>query len=187
MQSEQLIAGEEVAQQGQGCQLAWYAVRTRPKHERLAAASLRQFEELEVFSPRVRVRRRRMGGAMWMTESLFPNYLFARFDAMLQLDRVRFIQGIQTVVHFGPQVHPIPDEVVEELRSEFGDDEIRVIDTCPTEGQEVVIQTGPFRGYSAVVVQAMPAQQRVRVLLEFMQRLVYVHVDSHQVIAERPF
>ena len=60
--------------------LAWYCLHAQPRHESIAARALRQREEVEVFCPRIRFRRPRAGGQMWMTEALFPGYLFARLD-----------------------------------------------------------------------------------------------------------
>jgi len=59
--------------------LAWFCVRSQPKHEHIAAARLRE-SGLEVFLPRIRFKKHSVRGPVWVTEALFPNYLFARFD-----------------------------------------------------------------------------------------------------------
>src|SRR5258705_250702 len=61
-------------------QRAWFCLRARSKHEHIAARHLQQMTDVEVFLPRIRFRRKTRQGPAWVTEALFPNYLFARFD-----------------------------------------------------------------------------------------------------------
>ena len=50
---------------------AWYCVRTQPKHEHIAAASLGRNLGLEVFHPRLRLERATRRGQMRVIEPLF--------------------------------------------------------------------------------------------------------------------
>lgn len=60
---------------------AWFCLRSQPKHEKIAATHLlRTIAGIEVFSPRLRIRRQTRRGVVWFVEALFPGYLFARFD-----------------------------------------------------------------------------------------------------------
>src|SRR5262245_8514765 len=68
--------------------VAWFCLRSHPKHEHIAAGHLRAMEGVEVFNPRIRfVRSTRLGPAP-VTEAMFPNYLFARFNWRESLTRV---------------------------------------------------------------------------------------------------
>src|ERR1041385_1328942 len=60
--------------------LPWVLLRSQPKHQHSAAAHLRRHEGIEVLNPRVRFARPTRQGRVWVTEALFPNYIFARFD-----------------------------------------------------------------------------------------------------------
>src|SRR5918996_5174987 len=99
---------------------AWFCVRSQPKYEHLAAATLRRNLCLDVVNPRIRFRRATVRGPVWVTESVFPNYLFARFDRGQLLREVQHSLGVAGIVHFGPFWPTIPDDVVEELRSMLG-------------------------------------------------------------------
>src|SRR5687768_2875491 len=59
--------------------VAWFCLRSQPRHEHIAARQLAQMSDVEVFNPRIRFARPTRHGPAWVTESLFPNYLFARF------------------------------------------------------------------------------------------------------------
>ena len=59
---------------------AWFCLRSQHRHEHIAANCLRLMENVEVFCPRLRFVQPRRYGKVWITEPLFPGYLFARFD-----------------------------------------------------------------------------------------------------------
>ena len=80
---------------------AWFCVRTHPKHEHIAAASLRKDLALETFLPRMRSQRSTARGLVWFTDALFPTYLFARFPLHSSLLAVQYSRGVRAVVHFG--------------------------------------------------------------------------------------
>src|SRR4051812_12492699 len=96
---------------------AWFCIRSRPKHEHIAAAHLRQLPGVEVFNPRLRFLRSTRRGRALVRESFSPNYFFARFVQNTTLDRVRHATGVNTVVLFGDRVPAIPQEIIETLQN----------------------------------------------------------------------
>jgi len=156
---------------------AWFCVRTHPKHEHIAAAQLRQEPDVEVFLPRIRHRRSTRGGPAWVTEALFRDYLFARFDLALALRRVRHARAVSGVVHFGDRWPTIPDRVIAQLQAAMGGKELRVIEDTLHPGDVVQIAGGAMCGLEAVVTRVIPARQRVAVLLEFLGRQTTAEID----------
>ncbi|HXO97259.1 MAG TPA: transcription termination/antitermination NusG family protein, partial [Chthoniobacterales bacterium] len=61
-----------------GAESAWYCLRAQPKREHIAAAHLRILQGVTVFCPRIRFQRATQRGLVWVTEAMFPGYLFAR-------------------------------------------------------------------------------------------------------------
>ncbi len=164
--------------------LAWFCLRSQPKHEHIAARHLRQLAGLEVFLPRIRFRRKTRQGLAWVTEALFPNYLFARFNWTAALRLVHHTPGVGGVVHFGTRWPIIADDVIEELRRLFGGDQLHVISAEPNVGEPVQIVGGVFHDLRAVVTCVMPARERVTVLLEFLGRQTAVELPLSNVIRE---
>ncbi len=162
---------------------AWFCVRAQPKHEHIAAARLRE-SGLEVFLPRLRFKKASVRGPVWVTEALFPNYLFARFNLRDSLRLVRSAAGVSQVVHFGEITPAVPDDVVNELRARLGTDELHVIPENFAPDDRVQISGGVMHGLSAVVTQVMPAKERVKVLLEFLGQQTVVEVDARAVVRE---
>jgi transcriptional antiterminator RfaH len=162
---------------------AWFCVRARPKHEHIAGARLRE-AGLEVFLPRLRFKKASVRGPVWVTEALFPNYLFARFSLRASLRLVRSAAGVSQVVHFGEITPTVPDDVVNELRARLGTEELHVLPETFMPDERVQISGGVLHGLSAVITQVMPAKERVKVLLEFLGQQTVVEVDLRAVVRE---
>jgi transcriptional antiterminator RfaH len=168
---------------------SWYSLKSQPKHEQLAAAYLRKHCGLDIFSPRVRFQRKSHLGKKWVTEPLFPGYLFACFNLEEQLIHVRYGQGVQGVVHFKHYYPRIPDSIIEDLREEIGEGELKEFDTVLEEGLAVELVEGPLSGFQGVVKQILPAKLRVKVLLDFLGQATVIEVQASQILPqqESPF
>jgi transcriptional antiterminator RfaH len=165
--------------------VAWFCLRSQQKHEKIAAGHLAQIEEVEVFSPRIRFPRSTQQGPVWVTESMFPNYLFARFDWEKSLARVHYAPGVKHIVHFGVRWPTVPDEVIEELRANLGAEQLHVIDMDLQTGDPVELSGGAFHGLKAVVTQVMSSGERIAVLMDFLGRQTMIEVSVSSVIREK--
>ncbi len=164
----------------------WYCLRSQPKHEHIAAAHLRQFPEVEVFCPRVKLQRLTRRGLVWFTEALFPNYLFARFEMTEWQARVRSCHGVSGLVHFGDDVPEVPARALDELRAFMENTDLKTVAFTVAEGDDVEIVDGPFRGQTGVVKQLLPARERVKVLLEVLGGATEVELGLTAVFKEAP-
>lgn len=160
--------------------LLWFCVRTKPKTERMTSRLLRSEVGIEVFCPFVRFERARRSGKLWVTEAMFPGYLFARFRYISQHRQLRATHGVTNVLSFGGAPSVVPDAIVRDLRASVQDEETVVIESGVEIGEEVNIVSGPFQGVRAVVTKVLPARERVAILLEVlgMEREVEVGVDT---------
>jgi len=162
--------------------IAWFCVRSQMRHEEIAARQLRQMEEIEVFNPRIRFARATRNGPVWVTESLFPNYLFVRFDWETSLPRVHYAPGVAGVVHFGIRWPHIPDHVIEELRASLGPENLQIIPKEVQPGQQIQVAGGVFHGLTAEVIQVMPGKDRVMVLMDFLGRQATVELAVNSIV-----
>ena len=161
---------------------AWFCIQTQPKHEHIAAAYLQKDCSLEVYLPRIRVRRSTRTGPVWFTEALFPGYLFARFELAACFRRVHHTRGVKGIVHFGEQWPTVPTPAIEELRAAIGAGQIHVIDDQFRPGEAVLVSGGPFHDLRAVVTRVMPGRQRVAVLMEFLGRQTPVELSCDSLV-----
>lgn len=156
----------------------WFCLRAQVKREHLAVAYLRQHPEVETFCPRVRFRKRTTRGPVWFVESMFPGYLFARFDYVTFHRRVRQGRGIRGFVQFGDRFGLLPNELVQQLKARVGEDEVVEISQTFVPGQHVQISQGPFEGLEALVTRSIAARDRVEILIEWMGRSLRAEANT---------
>jgi len=161
---------------------AWFCLRAQPKHEHIAAGHVRQIEGVDVFNPRMRFTRTTRLGPVTVTESMFPNYLFARFDWELLLNRVHYSPGVSGVVHFGTKWPTVPDAAIEEIRKVIGTEGVRVIPNEVLPGDEIHVSGGVFHGLNAIVSKVMPGKDRVMVLMDFLGSQTPVELKAHSIV-----
>ena len=162
---------------------AWYCLRTQPKHEHIAAASLTRNLGLEVFHPRLRMERATRRGVVRVIEPLFPCYLFVHCTLDNRLDEIRYVTGVSSLVHFGNEIPVVPDLVIEELRQCFETEEPMSVEDRLYPGAEVTVAEGAFLGFRGIVVR-LSARQRVQILLDFLGRTTVTEVDRKSLTLE---
>ena len=142
---------------------AWYCIRTRPKQERITSQMLRSEIGIEVFSPFVRFKRARRGGSMWVTEALFPGYVFARFHIVEQWRHVNATRGVAKILSFGGTPAVVPVEVVSAVRASMPEsEEVVLIPDTLQPGDEVSIVSGPYSGIHTIVTKVIPRKKAGR-------------------------
>ena len=144
----------------------WLCVKTQPKREHIAASQLERLDGVEVFAPRIRFKRNTKRGRVWFEESLFPGYIFARFDEAM-LRAVSSAVGVRGLVRFAGDCAVVPDSMIELLQSE-AEETIVIEKPALQAGDEAVLAEGSMRGLRALVTQVMPGGERVKVLMELM-------------------
>jgi transcriptional antiterminator RfaH len=163
---------------------AWYCLRSQPKHEHIAAVHLRLLEGVTVFCPRIRFKRPTRQGLVWVTEAMFPGYLFARFALAAMHRQVRYSRGVSGIVRFADRYPTIEEGALAQLRGHIGSAEVREIVYELSAGDQVQIVEGAFVGLDAVVTQVMSAKERVKVLMDFLGRKMEAEVRWSSVIRQ---
>jgi transcriptional antiterminator RfaH len=140
--------------------------------------------DVEVFLPRIRFKRPRREKSVWVTEALFPGYLFAWFNWETSLRRVQYTSGTRSIVHFGDFFPLIPEKIIEDLRQILGTAELHTIFEDLAPGDAVQISDGTLRGLSAVVSRVLPGRQRVAVLMELLGQQTTVELTATSLVKE---
>jgi len=152
--NEALTAGfTHLMLEGSGAETTrkWYAVYTLPQNERSVARHLdiRQiesflptYEQIHIWKNRQRVK---------VVLPLFPSYLFVRMCAR---DRLKVLQspGALRIVGSSSASHPIPDNEIDFLRSDFCNRRLEPYRELVV-GKRVRIKYGPMQGVCGVLVQ----------------------------------
>lgn len=163
---------------------AWYCLRAQPKHEHIAAAHLRMLTGVMVFCPRIRFKRATRQGLVWVTEAMFPGYLFARFELAEMHRQVGYAHGVAGIVRFGDRYPTIDEGALVQLRDHTGGTEVKEVDYRLSQGDDVKIAEGAFAGLEAVITEVLPAKQRVKVLMDFLGRKMEAEVERSSVLRQ---
>ena len=164
---------------------AWFCLRAQPKREHIAAACLRNICDVETFCPRLRFRKLTNRGPVWFVESMFPGYLFARFDYAAYNRRIRQSPGVSGFVQFGERLALLPEALVNDIKSQIAEDDVVEINPALEPGRGVQVARGPFQGLEAVVTRLIPAKERVEILIEWMGRTLHAEASVNDVFALR--
>ena len=147
----------------------WYLAYCKARQEGMASQGLKE-QGYRVYLPKLRIKRRRPGGAKFIEEPLFPRYLFVGTDSgKHSLGAVQYTRGIQKLVRFGHYPLPVASEIIEAIRARehpgTGCHRLELPGLRP--GDTVSIESGVFAGLNGVFTQRS-GHDRVTVLLDIL-------------------
>jgi transcriptional antiterminator RfaH len=163
----------------------WYVVRTKPKHEHIAAANLERHLGLEVFLPRVRLEKLTRRGVVKLVEPLFPCYLFVHCVMEDRVADLQHVSGVSKIVRFGDRIPAVAEGAIKELQLHFGADDTLVVENHLVPGDEVTVAEGAFAGLDALVLKNLPARRRVQILLDVLGRPTLVEVRREALLTKK--
>ena len=160
--------------------LNWYAIYTKRGCEDLAAIYIRRLG-LNVFLPRVKLKRVVGGILQTFIKPLFPSYLFARFCPAAYLHLIQYARGVNHVVCAGEVPLPVDDRIIDVIESHIGKDGyVRLEPKALLPGDRVIVQQGPFQGFKGLFARELNDRNRVVILLEGIEY-------EARVMLERPY
>jgi transcription termination/antitermination protein NusG len=158
----------------------WYGIRTRSNHESVAAMVLNG-KGYDPYLPLYRVRRRRADSVVESDHPLFPGYLFCRFDAKKRLP-ILTTTGVISVLGFGREPVPIPDEEIEAVRAVLRSGLPAEPCAYLREGQRVRVMSGSLEGVEGILLKKK-SQARMVVSVTMLQRSISVEIDGDRLAA----
>jgi transcriptional antiterminator RfaH len=157
----------------------WYAIQTKPRQESLAQRSLER-EGIGTFFPKLRCRRTIRRVRKWVTGSLFPNYIFARFDPFTSGRLVKYANGVAGIVSFGGTPAVVDEAVIQAIREHAHADVVILQPAALRPGDLVEIQEGPLRGLQGVFEREMSGSERVILLLDTLATGARIEIPRGQ-------
>ncbi len=158
----------------------WYAIRTRSRHEKVAAREL-DAQGIPAFLPLVTSIRQWSDRRTKVEMPLFPGYAFVRVD-YFSGDRVRVLRTTGVVDFVGQKMEgsSIPDEQIESIRT-------ILIRNVPVKeypflnvGQRIRVRNGALSGVEGILVAVKGARQLV-ISVEPIQRSLCINLDDYQI------
>lgn len=163
---------------GQADGRKWYAVYTKPRHEKRVDLHCR-LRDIECFCPLYKTSRRwRDGSKVILDLPLFPGYVFVRLSERIRVG-VLGIPGVLAIVNgANRQLASLPDEEVAILQHGLanggaGAEPHHLLTT----GQRARIRSGAFAGMIGIVVRTK-SSTRVVLTLDLIMKSIAVEVAA---------
>lgn len=156
----------------------WYALYTRPRHEKRVDRQLKQ-KGIESYLPLRKELRQWSDRKRWVEEPLFRCYVFVRIplqDYILALQT----HGVVRMVSFNGRPAPIPDEQIEAVRRIL--EEIRTVEPVSylVIGQRVEVIKGPLAGIRGVLIQKRN-QNRLVIAIDSIRQAISIEINADEV------
>lgn len=161
--------------------LRWYALRLFSNRER-AVQQLLDLREIENYWPVYTETVRWSDRSKQIHKSLFPGYLFIRFDVATGLSRLFGLPGFCGIVG-APTPLAIDDSEIELIRKLATSEGFRARAASPFSiGEPVEVATGPLAGVTGTVTR-INGLLRLSIAFTFLRRSITVDVDAATVRA----
>jgi len=156
----------------------WYLVYNNLKQEGRANENLKAWG-VETVHGKLRTRRYNefTGAPTYVTQPLFPRYIFAKFNAREQLSKVRFTRGIQNVVCFGESLATVDQDIIDIIRARIGENGFVRSNDELKPGDKVVISAGPLRNLMGIFEREIKGSDRITILLTAIGYQGHLMVD----------
>jgi len=130
------------------------------------------------FNPKIKERRYNqfVSAPTYMVKSLFPRYVFAKFNIDDLYHKVRFTRGVYSVINFGGNPTPIDKEVIMLIKSNMKDNFVRIDEEIRL-GDKVIIKDGPLKNFAGIFEREMKDTDRVRLLLETVSYQAHIEIE----------
>jgi len=160
----------------------WYVLRSHPQKENFLFTQV-STTGIEVFYPRLRVRPANPRSRKIIP--YFPGYLFVFMDpAAMGISIFQWMPCSAGLVCFGGEPASVPEGFIQMLKQKM----IALADPekergeIYKKGELVRVSAGPFAGYSGLFDHCVTGQQRVCILLRFLNdRQVMVELDGDSI------
>lgn len=151
----------------------WYLVYTKPKNEDSVSDKLSRCG-FEIFNPKIKERRCVRRKVREVVSSLFPCYVFVKFEIPKSYRLIKYTRGIKRVVGTESAPSPVNESIIESVRRRMEDGVLSMTPCTFTPGERVEIKAGQFEGLNAIFEREMQGSERVCVLLQAVNAKIVV-------------
>jgi len=155
--------------------MSWYAIYTRPRHEKKVHAQLTD-KEIKTFLPLITRKRQWKDRKKSVEMPLFSSYLFVNFEYKYRFD-VLETDGVVKIVNFNGVPAVVPDWQIESLKQMLTFPKTIELENYIRPGEIVEVIEGPMQGMRGTVVNRKNSNRLVLTIEGIMQS-VSVEIDE---------
>ena len=155
----------------------WYAVYTRPRHEKKVYEVLIE-KEIEVFLPMIKKVSQWKDRKKKIDVPLFNGYLFVYFDYKYRFDVLQ-TKGVVKIVNFNGIPAVVPDWQIESLKKMLTRPEKVQLENYMKIGDPVEVDFGPFKGMKGII-KVVKGRQRLIISIEGIMQTVSIEIGADE-------
>ncbi len=162
----------------------WYVIQTKPKKEEEATLYL-STKGVEIFSPIMETFTTRNARIAKELKSLFPGYIFGKFDLERNYPLVRWARGVKCLLSFGGYPTPISEAIVEIIKERTDARGVVRVKGDYQPNEVVRVKTGPLKDFLGIFERWVSDSERVRILLNLIgyQPSIELHYSMIEKVA----
>lgn len=143
--------------------MSWYALYTKPRHEKKVEQQLLE-KEITAFLPMVKSLRQWKDRRKWVEMPLFTGYVFININLKNKIEALQ-THGVVKMISFGGVPAAIPDWQIEQLKKVISQPETLRLEQYLKEGDTVEIIEGPLKGIKGYL-REVRGETRVAILID---------------------
>ena len=155
--------------------MSWYAIYTKPRHEKKVNDQLRD-KRFEVYLPLITRVRQWKDRKKKVDIPLFSSYVFVNFEYKHRFDVLQ-TDGVVKIVNFNGVPAVVPEWQIESLRKMLDNPETLQLENYFKSGEVVQVTSGPLKGMRGVVVRRKGGHRLILTIDGIMQS-VSVELDE---------
>lgn len=157
----------------------WYAIYTKPRHEK-KADDLLQEKNIETFLPMIRRVRQWKDRKKKVDIPLFRSYMFVRIDYKYRYDVLQ-THGVVKIINFNGVPAVVPDWQIEGLRKIIEYPDSIQLENYLQAGELVRVLEGPFKDLIGTVKQ-IRGEDRLIITIEGIMQTISVEIDRSNML-----
>ncbi len=146
----------------------WYAVNTKPRQEDFAERMITQIG-VETFYPKINDRK-----------SLFPGYLFAKYNPIEHFRKIRYTKGVRDVVSYGYNPVPVDEGIINSIKLRIKNGFVQISNDLFKKGERVIIREGLFKDFEGIF-EDVKDSERIIILLNLISYQARIVVEAEKV------
>lgn len=147
--------------------------------EEYVGTRLMNWPEIEVINPKIKTKRFFRGKVKNVTEELFPCYIFSKFNPAHHHHLIKYTRGVKQIVgDSSGNPYIVSEEIIDNIQARMRDGFIDIQLPHFSEGDNVVIQEGLFRGFAGIFKKELKARDRVLILLHTISYQGRIEVEK---------
>jgi transcription antitermination factor NusG len=163
-------------------ELNWYVLNTKPTHEQRVLLNLTA-GGFESFYPQIKSYRINefSGKRSYYRKSLFPSYIFAKFNFARSINKIKYTRGLYSIVSIANKPCVVEEEIIRLIKDKADENGIISPVEKLVKGDKVTINCPHLKNFIGVFEKESSDSLRIQILLQTVSYQLKLIVDKNLV------